>query len=62
MNTKLYINNENKWVATDKNYKKIISSNSSLDRLQTALKKIKIENAVIMFVPPFNTTLAPICL
>lgn len=62
MNTKLYINNENKWVATDKNYKKIISSNSSLDKLQTALKKIKIENAVIMFVPPFNATLAPICL
>ncbi|KKQ29831.1 MAG: hypothetical protein A3H17_03420 [Candidatus Levybacteria bacterium RIFCSPLOWO2_12_FULL_37_14] len=62
MNTKIYLNNENKWIATDKNYKKVLFSNKNLDKLQEIIKKKNIEDAIIMFVPSFNTTLAPTCL
>lgn len=62
MNIKIYINNENKWIATDKNYKKVLLSNKNLDVLQKEIKKTNIKDAVIMFVPPFNKTLAPTCL
>ena len=62
MDTKLYLNNENKWIATDKNYRKVLLSNKNLDRLQQSIKKSKIRDAVIMFVPSFNSTLAPQCL
>ncbi len=62
MNTKIYLNNENKWIATDKNYKKVLISNKNLDKLQEAIKKKNIENAIVMFVPSFNTALAPTCL
>ena len=62
MNIKLYLNNENKWIATDKNYKKVLLSNKSLDKLQETIKKKTIEDAIIMFVPYFNTTLATTCL
>lgn len=61
MNTKIYINNENRWIATDVKYKKVLLSNKSLDKLQKELKKLDIENAVVMFVPPFNMTFAPKC-
>lgn len=62
MNMKLYLNNENKWIATDKNYKKVLLSNRNLDKLQSSIKKSKIRDAVVMFVPSFNSTLAPKCL
>ena len=62
MNTKLYFNNENKWIATDKNYKKVLLSNKNLDKLQETIKKKNIEDAIVMFVPSFNTALAPTCL
>ncbi|MEX2007220.1 MAG: hypothetical protein WD992_00410 [Candidatus Levyibacteriota bacterium] len=62
MNIKLYINNENKWIATDRNYKKVLLSNKSLDVLQKEIRRINIKDAIIMFVPPFNKTLAPTCL
>lgn len=59
MNTKIYIDNQNKWIATDKNYKKVLLSNKKLEKLQQSIKKSKIKDAVIMFVPSFNSTLAP---
>lgn len=62
MNPKIYLNNENKWIATDRNYKKVLFSHKKLDRLQQSIKKSKIRDAVIMFVPSFNSTLAPKCL
>ena len=62
MNTKIYAMNENKWIATDKNYKKVLLSNRNLDKLQEEIKKMNIKDAIIMFVPPFNATLAPKCL
>lgn len=62
MNTKLYLGNENKWIATDKKYKKVLLANKNLDKLQSSIKKSKIRDAVIMFVPSFNSTLAPKCL
>lgn len=62
MNTKLYLNNENKWIATDKDYRKVLLSNKNLDKLQETIKKKNIENAIIMFVPSFNSALAPTCL
>ncbi|MBI4096126.1 MAG: hypothetical protein HY425_00225 [Candidatus Levybacteria bacterium] len=62
MNTKLYLDNENKWIATDKNYRKVLLSYRNLDKLQEAIKKKNIADAIIMFVPPFNTALAPTCL
>jgi hypothetical protein len=62
MNAKIYINNQNKWIITDKSYKKVFLSNNSLDKLQKEIKKKNIEDAVVMFVPSFKTTLAPTCL
>lgn len=62
MNTKLYFNNENKWIATDKKYRKVLLSDKNLDKLQKTIKKKNIEDAIIMFVPSFNTALAPTCL
>lgn len=62
MNTKIYLDNQNKWIVTDKGYKKVLLSNKSLDKLQETIKKKNIEDAIIMFVPSFNTALAPTCL
>ena len=62
MNIKIYIGNENKWIATDRGYKKVLIANKNLDVLQKEIKKTKIKDAIIMFVPPFNSTLAPTCL
>lgn len=62
MNTKIYMDNQNKWIAIDRNYRKVLLSNKSLERLQLSIKKTKIRDAVIMFVPSFNSTLAPKCL
>lgn len=62
MNTKIYLNNENKWIATDKKYKKVLLVNKNLEKLQQSIKKSKIRDGVIMFVPSFNSTLAPQCL
>lgn len=59
MDIELFAKNENKWVATDKIYKTIIASSETLSELQRKIKKLKIKNAVIMFVPSFNKTLAP---
>lgn len=59
MNTKIYVDNQNKWIATDKNYKKVLLSNKSLDKLQQSIKKSKIRDGVIMFIPSFNSILAP---
>ncbi len=61
MNVKIYRSNENKWIATDKNYKKVLLSNKNLDKLQISIKKSNIRDAVIMFVPSFNAALAPTC-
>jgi len=58
MNIKIYRNNENKWIATDKNYKKVLLSNKNLDKLQSSIKRSKIKDAVIMFIPSFNATFA----
>ena len=62
INTKIYFNNENKWIATDKDYKKVLASNKNLEKLQKELRKLNIVDAIIMFVPPFNSALAPKCL
>lgn len=62
MNTKLYLNNENTWIATDKNYKKVLLANKNLEKLQETIKKKNIEDAIIMFVPSFNSALTPQCL
>lgn len=62
MNTKIYIDNERKWIVTDKSYQKVIASNRNLEKLQKEIKELNIKDAVIMFVPPFNASLAPTCL
>ena len=59
MNKKIFIENENKWVATDTGYKKVFASSKNLEELHDKLKKLNIENAVTMFVPSFNKTFAP---
>lgn len=61
MNTKIYLDNQNKWIVTDKDYKKVFLSNENLDKLQKNIKKKNIEDAIIMFVPSFNAALAPTC-
>lgn len=62
MNTKIYLDNQNKWIVTDKEYKKVLLSDGDLNKLQKTIKKENIEDAVIMFVPSFKSALAPTCL
>jgi hypothetical protein len=52
---------ENKWVVIDKGYKKVLAAQDELDDLQRDIKELKIKDSIIMFVPPFNTALAPKC-
>lgn len=59
MNKEIFVSNENKWIATDLEYKKLIASKKDLAGLQKMLKKLNIKNAVVMFVPPFNKSLTP---
>ena len=61
MNTynNIFLKNENKWIVADKEYKKVFASESKLEDLQKDIKKLKIKDAVILFVPPFDTSLAP---
>jgi len=45
---------EKEWVLTDRKYSKIFLANKDLSKLQKEAKAKKIEDAVIMFVPPFD--------
>jgi hypothetical protein len=58
---KIFINYENKWVLTDKKYTEVIAAEEQLEDLQKEILRLKIRDAVIMFVPPFDSTLSPIC-
>lgn len=62
INIKIYLKNENKWIAIDKNYRRLLLSDKNLNRLQETTRKKNIGDAIIMFVPSLNTTLAPIYL
>ena len=53
---------ENKWIAIDKDYKKVYVSKTSLEELQKETKRLNIKDAIVMFVPSFNEHLAPQCL
>lgn len=61
MNLKIFAKNENKWVVTDKRHKKVLAVSNSSDELQNKIKKLRIKDAIVMFIPPFNKTLAPKC-
>lgn len=61
MNKKIFLANENKWLATDRTYKKIFAASENLNSLQKKLKKLSVKNAVTLFVPPFDKVLSPKC-
>ena len=46
MNTKIYIDNENKWIATDKDYRKVLASNKNLEKFRELVKNIRIIRSV----------------
>lgn len=45
---------ENEWILTDRKYSKIFLANKDLNKLQKEAKSKKIENAVLMFIPPLD--------
>lgn len=51
-------NYENEWVVTDKKYSKVFGTNKDLGKLQKEIKKKKIKDAVVSFVPPRDTSLS----
>lgn len=51
-------NYENEWVVTDKKYSKVFCTNKDLGKLQKEIKKKKIKDAVVSFVPPRDTSLS----
>lgn len=55
------VNYENKWVALTPDNKKVIMSAKDLKSLHNKLleKKVKKNQAVLMWVPPFNVALIP---
>jgi hypothetical protein len=55
----IFAQNENKWIATDQQYQQLFASSESLESVQKKLKKLKIADAVILFVPPFDRSIAP---
>lgn len=59
INNRVFLDNENKWVVTDRKYQKVFAANESLDELQKEIKKLEVKDAVIIFVPPFNASLVP---
>ena len=57
----IFLTNENKWIVTDKNYQKLLLAKENVDELQEEIKRVKVKNAVILFVPPFDTSLTQAC-
>lgn len=53
--------NQGKYVALDKKESKILASDLSIQKLEKKLKNMDIEDAVIMFVPPVDKYLSPLC-
>ncbi|OIP57951.1 MAG: hypothetical protein COX79_05715 [Candidatus Levybacteria bacterium CG_4_10_14_0_2_um_filter_36_16] len=51
---KAFKQHENEWVLTDRKYSKVILSNKDLGKLQKEVKKKKVKDAVVMFIPPFD--------
>ena len=51
---KAFKKHENEWVLTDRKYSKVILANKDLGKLQKEAKNKKIEDAIVMFVPPFD--------
>ena len=56
---KQMIDNQNKWVALDKNQKKILETSTDLNKLYGKLKKNRIKDAVVMFVPDLSHIYSP---
>lgn len=59
MNKGIFLDYENKWVVTNKNYQEVLLSDSSLEHLQKGIRKLKIKNAVIMLIPLLDASIAP---
>ncbi len=59
MSVKSFTKYENQWIVTDKMYKKVIVSNEALNELQKEVKKLKLKDSIIMFVPSFDKILVP---
>jgi hypothetical protein len=51
---KAFKKHENEWVLTNRKYSKVILANKDLGKLQKEAKKKKIEDAIVMFIPPFD--------
>ncbi len=53
------INYENKWVALTPDRKTVIAAGRSYKEVDKKLKKMKQEDVILTFVPPFDTFLSP---
>lgn len=59
MKAKILLNYENKWVALSKDRSKVLYAAKDLDHLFKVLPKLKKNDVILHFVPPFNTYLSP---
>ena len=53
------INYENMWVALTSDRKTVVTSGRSYKEVDKKLKKMKKEDVILAFVPPFDTFLSP---
>lgn len=53
------INYENKWVALTPDRKTVITSGRSYSEVARKLRKIKKEDVILHYVPPFDGFIAP---
>lgn len=60
MDKKTLLSNQNKWIAIASDKSNILASGKSIKDVEDELIKMKIDDAVITFVPPANKYISPL--
>lgn len=61
ISVKEIIKNQGKYIALNKEESKILASDPSIKNLEKKLNKMRIKDTIIMFVPPVDKYLSPLC-
>lgn len=57
----MLIKNQGKYIALNKGETKILASDFTIQGLEKKLKEMHEKDAVIMFIPPIDKYLSPLC-
>ncbi len=59
INLSVLLQNENKWVALSFDQKHIIESGKTIEAIEKKLRRKKIEDVIISFIPPADKSISP---